>query len=157
MERPRYNSSGAPEGSARFDPIAAANIPPDPEPVKVSKQELSRVFAKALFAEGFTEEQVYAAIATAETESGLKLGTEKGYGGTSNERIRSIFSAARTVTDGELTEIKKDKTTFFELVYGYTSKIGPTVITSSDGGKHRRGLSTYRKSKLSKDINLLDF
>jgi len=138
-----YNSSGAPEGSARFDPIAAANIPPDPEPVKVSKQELSRVFAKALFAEGFTEEQVYAAIATAETESGLKLGTEKGYGGTSNERIRSIFSAARTVTDGELTEIKKDKTTFFELVYGYTSKIGPGMgnTRAGDGGKYiGRGL-----------------
>ena len=30
-------------------------------------------------------------LSTAETESGLKLGTEKGYGGTSNERIRSFL------------------------------------------------------------------
>ena len=96
-----------------------------------------------MFAEGFTEEQVYAAIATAETESGLTLGTEKGYGGTSNERIRSIFSNARTVSDAELTEIKKDKATFFELVYGYTSKIGPGMgnTRAGDGGKYiGRGL-----------------
>ena len=138
-----YNTSGAPEGSARFDPIAAATIQPDPEPVKVSKQEISRLFAKALFAEGFTEEQVYSAIATAETESGLKLTTERSYNGTSNERIRSIFSNARTVSDGELTEIKKDKATFFELVYGYTSKIGPGMgnTRAGDGGKYiGRGL-----------------
>ena len=45
--------------------------------VKISKQELSaRKFASALFAEGFTEQQVYAAIATAETESRLQLKTE---------------------------------------------------------------------------------
>ena len=138
-----YNSSGAPEGSARFDPIAAATIQPDPPAVKTTKQELSRLFASALFAEGFTEEQVYAAIATAETESGLTLTTEKGYGGTSNERIRSIFSNARTVSDAELTEIKKDKATFFELVYGYTSKIGPGMgnTRAGDGGKYiGRGL-----------------
>ena len=60
-------------------------------PKKVSKQEIPRVFAKALFAEGFTEEQVYAAIATAETESDYNCPTEKGYGGTSNERIRSVI------------------------------------------------------------------
>ena len=138
-----FNSSGSPEGSLRFDPIAAANIPPDPEAVKISKQELSRVFASALFAEGFTEEQVYAAIATAETEAGLQLSTEKGYSGTSNERIRSIFSAARTVSDAELTQIKADKTTFFELVYGFTSKIGPGMgnTRAGDGGKYiGRGL-----------------
>ena len=138
-----FNTSGSPEGSLRFDPIAAATIQPDPEPVKVSKQEISRLFASALFAEGFTEEQVYSAIATAETESGLKLSTERGYGGTSNERIRSIFSNARTVSDAELTEIKKDKATFFELVYGYTSKIGPGMGNTSagDGGKYiGRGL-----------------
>ena len=132
-----YNNSGAPEGNQRFDPIAGANIPADPEPVKIEKQQLSRLFASALFAEGFTEEQVYAAIATAETESGLKLSVENSYGGTSNERIRSIFSNARTVSDAELTEIKKDKATFFELVYGYTSKIGPGMgnTTAGDGGK----------------------
>jgi|TARA_B110000261_G_scaffold54640_1_gene64419 predicted chitinase/uncharacterized protein (DUF2345 family) len=132
-----YNSSGAPEGNQRFDPIAGANIPPDPEPVKIEKQELSRLFASALFAQGFSEEQVYAAIATAETESGLKLSVENSYSGTSNERIRSIFSNARTVSDAELTEIKKDKATFFELVYGYTSKIGPGMgnTIAGDGGK----------------------
>ena len=53
-----------------------------------------------------------------------------------------ILSAARTVTDGELTEIKKDKQLFLELVYGYTSKIGPMGNTrAGDGGKYiGRGL-----------------
>ena len=139
-----YNNTGqVGEASQRFDPTRAVDIPADPEPVKVSKQELSRKFAAALFAEGFTEEQVYAAIATAETESALQLKTESGYGGTSNARIRSIFSAARTVSDAELTEIKKDKATFFELVYGYTSRIGPGMgnTAAGDGGKYiGRGL-----------------
>tara|TARA_B100002019_G_scaffold225055_1_gene198044 strand:+ start:10289 stop:12877 length:2589 start_codon:yes stop_codon:yes gene_type:complete len=139
-----YNDTGkVGEGSARFDPTGASDIPEDPPAVKISKQELSRKFASALFAVGFNEQQVYAAIATAETESGLQLKTESGYGGTANDRIRSIFSAARTVSDAELTEIKKDKTLFFELVYGYQSKIGPGMGNKApgDGGKYiGRGL-----------------
>ena len=139
-----YNNTGTVgEGSARFDPTGASDIPEDPPAVKISKQELSRKFASALFAVGFNEQQVYAAIATAETESGLQLKTESGYGGTANDRIRSIFSAARTVSDAELTEIKKDKTLFFELVYGYQSKIGPGMGNKApgDGGKYiGRGL-----------------
>ena len=132
-----YNSSGAPEGSSSFDPTAAADIPPDPPATKIGKQELSRKFAAALTAQGFTEEQVYSAIACAETESALQLRTESSYAGTSNDRIRSIFSAARTVSDSQLTTIKADKTQFFELVYGNTSKIGPGMgnTTPGDGGK----------------------
>ena len=132
-----YNSSGSPEGSAKFDPTAAADIPPDPPATKISKQELSRKFAAALSAEGFNEEQIYSAIACAETESALQLKTESSYAGTSNDRIRSIFSAARTVSDAELTSIKADKTQFFELVYGNTSSIGPGMgnTTPGDGGK----------------------
>ena len=133
-----YNTSGtAPEGSARFDPVGAANIPPDPEPVKVSKQELSRVFAQALYAEGFTEEQVYSAIACAETESGLELKTEGGYGGTSNDRIRSIFSSTRQLSDSALTELKADKAQFFEYVYGNQHRLGRNMgnTTAGDGAK----------------------
>ena len=53
-----------------------------------------------------------------------QLKTESSYGGTANDRIRSISPAARTVSDAELTERQKTKH-YSELVYGYPSKIGP--------------------------------
>jgi len=133
-----YNDSGTVgAGSQGFDPVGAANIPEDPPAVKTTKQELSRAFAKQLFAQGFSEEEVYAAIATAETESGLKLGTEKGYGGTSNARIRSIFSSTKKLTDAALTTLKADKAQFFEYVYGNQHSLGRNMgnTTAGDGAK----------------------
>jgi len=129
-----YNSSGTTESSAGYSAVGPANIPPDPPAVKIEKQELARVFAQKLREiAGFNEEQIYAAIACAETESQLTLVTERGYGGTSNERIRSIFSGARTVSDAQLTEIKKDKAQFFELVYGRTNSLGRGMGNTTDG------------------------
>ena len=133
-----YNSGGGGvQGSSGFTPISGLDIPQDPEPVRIEKQELSRVFADALFAEGFNEDEVYAAIACAETESGLTLTTERGYSGTANDRIRSIFRGARQVSDAELTQIKQDKAQFFELVYGNgnSTGIGLGNTTPGDGAK----------------------
>jgi len=129
-----YNTSGqVGAGSAGFNPVGAANIPPDPPAVEASKQEVSRAFADALFAEGFSTDEVYAAIACAETESGLALSTERGYSGTANDRIRSIFSSTRQLSDAALTELKADKAQFFEYVYGNQFQIGRNLGNTTDG------------------------
>ena len=132
-----YNTGGGVQGSSGFTPITGVDIPLDPEPVRIEKQELSRKFADALFAEGFNEEEVYAAIACAETESGLELTTEVSYSGTANDRIRSIFRGAKQVSDAELTTIKADRNQFFELVYGpgNSTGIGLGNTTVGDGAK----------------------
>lgn len=132
-----YNTGGSVQGSQGFTPITGVDIPQDPEPIRIEKQELSRIFADALFAEGFNEDEVYAAIACAETESDLELKTEASYAGTANDRIRSIFRGARQVTDAELTTIKADRDQFFELVYGNgnSTGIGLGNTTPGDGAK----------------------
>ena len=132
-----YNTGGGVQGSSGFTPISGIDIPKDPEPIRIEKQELSRKFADALFNEGFNEEEVYAAIACAETESALKLMTEASYSGTANDRIRSIFRGAKQVSDAELTSIKADRDQFFELVYGNgnATGIGMGNTTPGDGAK----------------------
>lgn len=132
-----FNSGGGVQGSQGFTPISGVDIPQDPEPVRIEKQELSRKFADALFAEGFNEEEVYAAIACAETESALQLKTEASYSGTANDRIRSIFRGAKQVSDAELTTIKADRDQFFELVYGKgnSTGVGMGNTTTGDGAK----------------------
>lgn len=68
---------------------------------------------------GFSEEEILAFQAVATNESGLDYTrTEIGYGGTSNERIRRIFSSTRRLTDSELTQLKSSDETFFNYVYG---------------------------------------
>ena len=58
-------------------------------------------------------------LAVISKESNFRCGFEKGYGNTSNDRIRKIFaSRVRHLSDFELSEIKKDNVKFFNLVYG---------------------------------------
>ena len=130
-----YNNTGTVgAGSAGFNPVGAANIPPDPPTVTADKQTVSRAFARALRdIAGFSEEQQYAAIACAETESGLALSTERGYSSTANDRIRSIFSSTRQLSDAALTELKADKAQFFEYVYGNQFQIGRNLGNTTDG------------------------
>jgi len=133
-----FNNEGVVgESSKGFDPIGPADVPEDSDTVRRSKLEISRAFAKELFAVGFSEAEVYAAIATAETESGLKLSEEKGYGGTSNERIRSIFSSTKSLSDSALTSLKANKLDFFEYVYGNQHRLGRNMgnTTAGDGKK----------------------
>lgn len=126
--------TSTPGGVTQSNTYSGAALPTDPPEVIADKKERSRIFAASLrTVAGFNDEQVKAAIACANSESQIDVREESSYGGTSNERIRSIFSAARSVSDAQLTEIKKDKFQFFELVYGKNSSLGPGMGNTRDG------------------------
>lgn len=59
-----------------------------------------------------------AILGTIGKETGFIPRNEIGYGNTSNDRIRKIFGKRITVSDDELSKIKKDNVKFFDLVYG---------------------------------------
>jgi len=106
-------------------------------------KEAAQILGQACLEVGFTEEEALAAIACAYHESRLTLLEESSYANTSNERIRNIFSSTRSLTDSQLTSIKKNKETFFEYVYGYKTRSGKNLgnIEEGDGGKYiGRGL-----------------
>ena len=74
---------------------------------------------EALKAQGFTEKEIAATLAVIAGESnGAFTATENSYSGTSNERIRSIFSETRSLSDTELDALKKNDIEFFNYVYG---------------------------------------
>ncbi len=58
------------------------------------------------------------AIISKETEFN-PASSEVSYANTSNERIRSIFSRTKKLTDIELNTLKKDKKAFFDYVYDF--------------------------------------
>jgi len=137
-------ASNTPGGVTSSPTLGGSQIPTGTPEEIADKKERARIFAASLRTiAGFNEEFVKAAIACANTESQINATEESSYSGTSNDRIRSIFSASRTVSDSQLTEIKKDKFQFFELVYGYQSTIGPGMGNNveGDGGNYLgRGL-----------------
>ena len=137
-------ASNTPGGVTQSPTLGGTPIPTGTPEEIADKKERARIFAESCRTiAGFNEEFVKSAVACANTESGIKATEENSYKGTSNDRIRSIFSASRSVTDAQLTEIKQDKFTFFELVYGYQSKIGPGMgnTAEGDGGNYiGRGL-----------------
>jgi len=60
------------------------------------------------------------------------------YGGTSNERIRSIFGErARRFTDEQLNQIKKDPVQMGELMYGAETKIGRGMGNTDPGDGYK--------------------
>lgn len=78
---------------------------------------------------------------------------EKSYRNTSNDRIRSVFSKTRSLTDAQLTELKKDDVKFFNFVYG--GLFGNN--TQNDGYRYRgRGFNqiTFKNNYIlaSKDV-----
>lgn len=67
---------------------------------------------------------------------------EKGYSGTSNQRIRKIFGTrVANLSDAELDQIKKDDSKFFDLVYGPGDITGKSQkygnSSPGDGWKYR--------------------
>ena len=142
----------------------AANIPPDPEPVRLEKQQFARLFAAQLRTiAGFNTEQIYAAIACAESESGLTLTKELLYRNNSVSYIKSIFRQARAVTDAEVEAAKQDYNTFFELVYGPHGPTGRDLgnIFAGEGAKFvGRGLIQLtgrgNHQKYGRDAGLID-
>ena len=116
-----------------------------PETIE-EKKNVSRRFCEELRRLGWADkpdEFFYAAVACAHTESALGLLEESSYSGTSNERIRDIFSSTRSLTDSQLTTLKADKFNFFEYVYGKDVPTGRNLGNqyTNDGGNYiGRGL-----------------
>lgn len=89
----------------------------------------------ALRAQGFTENEILAALAIVGGESrGNFAAVETGYSTTSNDRIRSIFSKTRSLTDAELNNIKSSDVSFFNYIYG--GSFGNSA-TNNDGYDYR--------------------
>lgn len=86
-------------------------------------------------------------------ESGFKLATagEYSYRNTSNARIKSIFSKTQSLTDAQLTELKKDDYKFFNFVYG-----GRFGNGADEGYKYRgrgfNGLTFKNNYQIYQDI-----
>lgn len=88
---------------------------------------------------GFSEDEVDAFKAVAAGESGLDYTKiEGGYGGTSNSRIREIFSSTRRMNDTELNQLKSNEENFFNHIYGLQGS-GRVLgnVNSGDGYKYR--------------------
>lgn len=77
------------------------------------------IVIKALQDSGITNEySIAAALAIIDKESGFKPQNERSYSGTDNSDIRKIFEKTRKLSDAQLTALKKDRTKFFDYVYG---------------------------------------
>lgn len=142
-----YNSTGQ-QGvttTGRYSPAGPDATSYTPETLEEKKQ-VARQFVAKLRELGWADkpnEFFYAAIACAHTESALGLLEESAYSGTSNDRIRSIFSSTRSLSDDELTALKANKFDFFEYVYGYQVQTGRNLGNQypNDGGNYiGRGL-----------------
>lgn len=87
----------------------------------------------ALKASGITNSYAISGIlAILSKESGFVPQSEKGYSGTSNSRIRDIFSKTRNLSDSQLSALKANDVNFFNYVYGGKYGNSPT-----EGYKYR--------------------
>ena len=108
-----------------------------------------------------------AILGTIGKESGFIPKDEKGYGNTSNSRIRKIFGKRVTVSDSELSSLKNNDSKFFDMVYG--TRYGND--SPGDGYKYRgRGFNqitfkgSYKKyndllnkeNKLGRTVDLIN-
>jgi predicted chitinase len=95
---------------------------------------------------------IAAILAVIDKESGFKPQSEKSYSNTSNARIQDIFEKTKTLSDAELTNLKKDPVKFFNFVYG-----GRFGNTASEGYLYRgRGFNQLTfKDNYKRYSNLL--
>ena len=106
------SKKGFPNTPARLEKFLAS-VPP--EVVEAGK----KLLIKEMDEQGITyppqARDVIAANVIGET--GFGLSPEKSYQGTSNSRIKKLFSGARKLTNEQLNELKKDDRSFFNKVY----------------------------------------
>ena len=87
---------------------------------------------KELQNSGITNKYSVAAVmAIIDKESGFKPQNEKSYAGNTNSYIRSKFEKTKLLTDAQLTTLKKDRTKFFDYVYG-----SRFTNTATEGAKY---------------------
>jgi len=85
----------------------------------MSKQANINIVIQALKDTGITNPvSISAILAVISKESGFIPQSELSYAGTSNARIREIFSKTKTLSDAKLSELKADPVKFFNYVYG---------------------------------------
>jgi predicted chitinase len=92
---------------------------------------------KKLKQTGITNPIVQAAIlGTIGKESGFIPQNEVGYGSTSNNRIRQIFSSTKRLSDSKLNRLKSDDEAFFNYVYG-PEGAGPGLGNTQPGDGYK--------------------
>jgi hypothetical protein len=87
-------------------------------------RENARIMAKKLLSSNIKNENLHIGIMAviAKESGGFTLKRERGYGNTSNARIREIFSRTHKLSEVELRALKKDDRAFFNFIYN--GKIG---------------------------------
>lgn len=123
---------------------------------KTNMNIIIRAFSKWGITNKYTQAGILAVISK---ESSFRCVFEKGYGNTSNSRIRKIFgSRVRGLSDHDLTVIKRSNVDFFNLVYG-----GRYGNAKNEGFKFRGAgfnqitfQGNYKSAMIRTGVNLID-